>query len=412
MKLITSPRARSLVGSDVRTAMLVLPVAVALFLSLAGVRTAAAQTATQIKVACLGEASTHSAHRMYDPEYPELMGMLLDSDFKKDASPQNPLDGGMLYGGGTKYRIGNFGITTGRVVETNLSDPQSVITSRQLKDAEAWNPHIVILGPFGPHEALQGGDVTTFLPALRRLVTRVVAFPSKPTVYIALPLPRWGMDEEANRRRFNMETAQVIRETGLPSIDFWTSFLGKMPEFADQNHLNLVGRKHMADVAFAVIKEWKPGQGAGGAGGNGGGGTGGSTGGSGIDGGASDGSRTGDGAVASTGGSAPGSTGGSGEGSGGVPGTGGTVGTGGAVGTGGIASSGGAVGTGGAANPRGTGGAPGSAGAAPTEPGGACTAGGPIGSAPEASVVLLVLATLILLARRRAAPLSAARDRR
>ncbi|MEP6654796.1 MAG: hypothetical protein ABJA82_15645, partial [Myxococcales bacterium] len=310
--------------------MLILPVAVALSLSLAGVRTAAAQTATQIKVACLGEASTHSAHRMYDPEYPELMGMLLDSDFKKDASPQNPLDGGMLYGGGTKYRIGNFGITTGRVVETNLSDPQSVITSRQLKDAEAWNPHIVILGPFGPHEALQGGDVTTFLPSLRRLVTRVVAFPSKPTVYIALPLPRWGMDEEANRRRFNMETAQVIRETGLPSIDFWTAFLGKMPEFADQNHLNLVGRQHMAAVAFAVIKEWKPGQGAGGAGGNGGGGTGGSggsTGGSGgstgRDGGASDGSRTGDGAVASTGGSAPGSTGGSGEGSGGGPGTGG-----------------------------------------------------------------------------------------
>ncbi|HEX2876478.1 MAG TPA: hypothetical protein VHP33_34730 [Polyangiaceae bacterium] len=222
----------------------------------------------QTKIACIGEATTHSAHRIHDPEYPEFMGRFLDVDFKVDPTPQNPLDGGMLFGGGTNYRVGNFGLPTGTAIETNSADVETAITSPRLTDAEKFGPDVVILGPYGPHEPYAEVSVDNFLPDLRKLAARVVAFPNKPTVFLALPIARYGEDNDTIRRSIHDWTVQVATEMKLPSIDLWTEFMGKRSEFYDQNHLAEAGRQRMGNFIGAAVKSWKQaGTGGSGAGG-------------------------------------------------------------------------------------------------------------------------------------------------
>jgi hypothetical protein len=222
----------------------------------------------QTKIACIGEATTHSAHRIHDPEYPEFMGRFLDVDFKVEPTPQNPLDGGMLFGGGTNYRIGNFGLPTGTAIETNSADVETAITSPRLTDAEKFGPDVVILGPYGPHEPYAGVSVDNFLPDLRKLAARVVAFPNKPAVFLALPIARYGEDNDTTRRSIHDWTVQVATEMKLPAIDLWTEFMGKRSEFYDQNHLAEAGRQRMGNFIGAAVKSWKQaGSGGSGAGG-------------------------------------------------------------------------------------------------------------------------------------------------
>jgi|GEM_PF-5780258 len=211
----------------------------------------------QTKIACVGEATTHSAHRIHEPEYPEFMGRFLDVDFKVDPTPQNPLDGGMLFGGGTNYRIGNFGLPTGTAIETDSAEVETAITSPRLTDAEKFGPDVVILGPYGPHEPYAGVSVDNFLPDLRKLAARVVAFPNKPAVFLALPIARYGEDNDTIRRNIHDWTVQVATEMKLPSIDLWTEFMGKRSEFYDQNHLAEAGRQRMGNFIGAAVKSWK-----------------------------------------------------------------------------------------------------------------------------------------------------------
>ncbi len=225
-----------------------------------------AQAQTKTKIACLGEASTHSVHRqIYDPEYPELMGIYIDTNFKVEPTPANPLDGGMLYGNGTNYRIGNFGLPTGVAFENAGPDVTPTLGSPQLMTAETFAPDVVVLGPYGPHEpeTHSGTTIDHFLPDFRKLAMRVMAFTSKPKVFIAIPLPRSGTAGDATRETIHAATIQVAMELGLSTIDLWNAFLGKTDEFADQNHLTLAGRTHHAQVVGDAIKEWKAGGGTG-----------------------------------------------------------------------------------------------------------------------------------------------------
>jgi hypothetical protein len=211
----------------------------------------------QTKVACVGEATTHSAHRMHDPEYPQLMGEFVDPDFELEAE-ENPLDGGMLYGKGTGYRIGNFGLPTGTSLDTTSTEVASTIHSQQLLAAEAFAPEVVVLGPYGPHEPYAEVSVPEhFAPDLKQLAQRILAFPSKPTVFMAIPIARYGEDTDTLRRQIKEWTVQVAEELQLPTIDLWTEFLGKRAEFYDQNHLALAGRERMGRFIGAAIKAWK-----------------------------------------------------------------------------------------------------------------------------------------------------------
>ncbi len=222
-----------------------------LALTLSATRTLHAQSA--IKVACVGEQIVHSFHRVNDPEYPQLLGGLLDKDFKADATP-HPIEGGFLQGGGSHYRIGNFGHPRGTVLDHGLENPKAILRSDELKLAEQFSPNIVVLGPFGDHERLTQVGMEHFKPDLRRLIDRFAAFSSKPTIYVALPIPRGPKDDDENYRRVRVETEQVAQEKKLAVIDLWTAFLGHAEFFKDATHLTVPGRRYLARlVADAIL---------------------------------------------------------------------------------------------------------------------------------------------------------------
>jgi hypothetical protein len=213
----------------------------------------------QTRIACIGEQTTHSLHRENDPEYPQLLGETLDQDFKVDTEKPHPTGGGFLYGGGTNYRIGNFGHPQGTVLDHALDNPKAVIRSEEMKLAEQFAPHVVILGPFGDHEPLTKVSMDNFTADLRSLIARFTSFSSKPTIFMVLPLPRGSSDEDANYRRIRNETERVARERKLPIIDLWTEFLGQHQYYQDATHLTVSGRRQLAQVVATAITRWKGG---------------------------------------------------------------------------------------------------------------------------------------------------------
>src|SRR5450432_868879 len=227
--------------------------------SLTLVITGTLRAQSQTRIACLGEQTTHSFHRENDPEYPQFLGETLDKDFKIDTEKQHPNAGGFLYGGGSNYRVGNFGHPRGTVLDHELENPRAVIRSDELKLAEQFAPDVVILGPFGDHESLTNVSMEKFTADLRALIDRVASFKSKPTIFVVLPLPRGGKDEDGNYRRIRSETEQVAHEKKLPLIDLWTAFLGKAEYFKDATHLTELGRRHLAEVVAAAITQRKDG---------------------------------------------------------------------------------------------------------------------------------------------------------
>ena len=91
------------------------------------------------KVACCGEHTTHSSHPAFLPEYPGRVGELLGAD----------------------YEVENFGFATA-VVTAAVGDPakEGGGKARVYSETEeaaacaAFAPDIIVLGPFGKHDAL------------------------------------------------------------------------------------------------------------------------------------------------------------------------------------------------------------------------------------------------------------------
>jgi hypothetical protein len=220
--------------------------------TLFGFNLLAAPPLAPTRVALLGEQTTHSLHRDNDPEFPLFLGQRLDVDFKADAAAA-PTGGGFLTGGGTHYRVGNFGHPQGSVIDHALENPKSVLRSEELKLAEKFAPAIVVLGPFGDHESLTQVGLEHFAPDLGALIEKIAAFPSHPKLYLALPIPRGGKDEDENYRRFRNETKAIADERRLEVIDLWAEFLGRGDLFQDATHLTVPGRKELARIVAEAI---------------------------------------------------------------------------------------------------------------------------------------------------------------
>jgi len=212
----------------------------------------------QIKVACLGEQTTHSFHRENDPEYPQFLGRILNDDFTVDASAQHPMGGGFLYGGGSKYRIANFGHPRGTVLDHELENPKAVLRSDELKLARAFAPDIVVLGPFGDHEPLAKVSMDSFTKDLHALINHLAAFESKPKILVALPLPRGPKDDDDNYRRIRNETRRLAESLDLPLIDLWTPFLGQPQFYQDGTHLTVPGRQRLAEIVAQAVGNQTP----------------------------------------------------------------------------------------------------------------------------------------------------------
>lgn len=206
-----------------------------------------------VRIACLGEQTTHSLHRANDPEFPLLLGEALDRDFKAEPTP-NPIAGGFLMGSGPHYHIGNFGSPNASVIDHALEKPQSLLRSPQLIAAETFVPDIVILGPFGEHEELTGLGMDHYASDLKRLVERIRGFASRPRLFLLLPIPPFGRDDKPAYRQIRDATLEVAQQTDQPAVNLWTPFLGQTTLFKDPTHLTENGRRKLARIVAHAVR--------------------------------------------------------------------------------------------------------------------------------------------------------------
>jgi hypothetical protein len=163
------------------------PVAALALASVVGVATA---VAAPIKVACIGEHSTHSDHfpatdRERQPvgkqEYPAMLQGLL----------------------GPAYDVRNFGDCCATVMQGYKPSEDHPYVDGSLpgrgpgyQESIAFQPDIVIIGSWGRHDWGQGRqsvvppfDLGRFQAAYDDLVQRYLALPSHPRVFVSLPIP-------------------------------------------------------------------------------------------------------------------------------------------------------------------------------------------------------------------------------
>lgn len=189
-----------------------------------------------VKVSCVGEQTTHSAHRENDPEYPQRLSELL----------------------GTSFTVLNRGLPKGRVL-TAATAPQSEsysasdVFARRLED----QPQIVVLGPWGRHDTYEGNwpehqaDYPADLEALANAYTELE---SQPTVFIVTPLPFNG-DTDHPISDLRAPTEAVAKELSLPLIDLWSVFLGQPQWYKDGTHLTPEGQQqHAQAIADAISR--------------------------------------------------------------------------------------------------------------------------------------------------------------
>jgi hypothetical protein len=233
--------------------------------------TGASEAAT--KVACAGEQTTHSAHRQNDPEYPLLLGKLLDPGFT-DSGKMALYGGGFVEGSGPLFTLGNFAHPQGTVLVHDLTDPKTYTKSDEYQQLRAFAPDLVVLGPFGWHETLAKVPLSGFTADYDKLIDSVRGIASQPRVVLVTPVPESGVDKKDGFNEIDGYVRATAKRRELPMIDVWTEFLGKSQLYQDDFHLNLEGRTHLAEVIGQSVKELasEPGSSGGvGGGGNAGG---------------------------------------------------------------------------------------------------------------------------------------------
>jgi len=93
-----------------------------------------------------------------------------------------------------------------------------------------------------------------FAADARSLVEHFRALPSKPLVFLCLPVPvyqdKWGINEATVAGQVIPDLLRVAQEARVPIIDLHAA-LGKRHEiFPDGVHPNAVGAAHLAQAVF------------------------------------------------------------------------------------------------------------------------------------------------------------------
>jgi hypothetical protein len=195
----------------------------------------AAGPAPVVRVACVGEQTTHSAHREYDPEYPARLAQLL----------------------GAGFEVRNFGLPKGRVLVNGTgkeSEPYG--SSAEMAASLAFAPNVVVMGPWGRHDTYKGNwpeHKPEFAGDLEALLKRYLALPAPPKVLVVLPLPLNGT-EDGPMSELVEPTRAVATALQLPIVDLWGAFLGKRELYKDSTHLRPDGQQRQAEVVAAAVR--------------------------------------------------------------------------------------------------------------------------------------------------------------
>ncbi|MBI3879078.1 MAG: hypothetical protein HY301_03325 [Verrucomicrobia bacterium] len=182
------------------------------------------------RVACVGDSITYGAN------IPER---------EKNAYPASLWR--ML---GPLYDVKNFGANAATLLKKGDKPYWDL---QEFKDADAYAPDIVVIklgtNDSKPHNWAHKDE---FAADARALVQHFRALPSKPLVYVCLPVPvyqdRWGINEKTVAGEIIPALRQVAKELGAPVIDLHAAMRERGEYFPDGVHPNQAGAAFMAQA--------------------------------------------------------------------------------------------------------------------------------------------------------------------
>jgi MYXO-CTERM domain-containing protein len=227
-------------------------------LVLLGVPAAREVGAAPIKVACIGEQTTHSDLFPGDPqsqppgmqEYPRKLQDLL----------------------GAGYVVNNFGDCCASVIGGYVhSETHPYVSGKNYKAAVAFAPDIVVIGSWGRHDwgksamtALASFTIPAFQTGYEDIITKFQALPSKPKIFAStlIPIPNGmdGPDDGYKTSPASNVVTMLAAKYSLPIVDLFTAFTGATTLFiqppmkdSDGEHTSDAGGTKIAQLVAAAI---------------------------------------------------------------------------------------------------------------------------------------------------------------
>ena len=188
-----------------------------------------------IRVACVGDSITYG-HGIKDREndtYPGLLKYML----------------------GDKYDVRNFGVSG---TTTMMGTDMPYMNEQAYKDALEFNPNIVTI-KLGTNDSkpYNWKEQEHFKKDLKTLIESFRALPSKPEIWLCLPVPAyghaWSINDSIIYNGVIPLIKEVAKEESLSLIDLNTPFQGKKQYFPDTIHPNEEGEKMIAQILFEQV---------------------------------------------------------------------------------------------------------------------------------------------------------------
>ena len=188
-----------------------------------------------VRVACVGDSITYG-HGIKDREhdaYPGLLSSLL----------------------GDKYDVRNFGVSGST---TMMGTDMPYMNEQAYKDALAFNPEIVTI-KLGTNDSkpYNWKEQEHFKEDLKTLIESFRSLPSKPKIWLCLPVPAmgraWSINDSVIYNGVIPYIKEVAQEENIPLIDLNTPFQGKRQYFPDTIHPNEEGQQIIAETIFSYV---------------------------------------------------------------------------------------------------------------------------------------------------------------
>jgi len=201
-----------------------------------------------IRVACVGDSITYGAgiENREQKHYPAQLGRML----------------------GPQWECRNFGVSGATLLRRG---DKPYWDEAAFAEALAYDPHVVII-KLGTNDSKpqnwQYAD--EFEQDYKDLIRRFAALPSRPRIYICLPVPvyedRWGIREAVVRDEVVPQIRQIAVDMGVGLIDLYTALSGHAEMFPDGVHPDAAGAGVMARAIYRAIVEEAEGMALAGAG--------------------------------------------------------------------------------------------------------------------------------------------------
>jgi acyl-CoA thioesterase I len=203
--------------------------------------------APSIKVACVGEQTTHSDQLSRSVEYPAMLQTML----------------------GSCYVVENFGDCCATVLqgypmqaETHPYLDPPARYAPAFHESVTFAPDVVVIGSWGKHDTeiesvLDGGklDPVKWQADYEELVTTYLNLPSKPVVYVSTPLPLpMGAATGPTTDVILPAIQNIAAKYHLPVVPLYAAFLNQPQLYKDATHpTDTAGLKTIADTVYATM---------------------------------------------------------------------------------------------------------------------------------------------------------------